>query len=339
MNDPTQLDGMLQASLKLYDFRSPQIKEPVDFEKSFHSSSGDETANAFVISLTQSREKLRNALNSDITSIEKAAAFDEYLPLLWQFFDSLERQPPVRMDVVLNFSWKGAVSISKTPFSFSHVLFELIMTMHGKAICLANAASDLTKTDPGSVNSAAKYLREASGVMNFLSNGVIPRWQAIAYAELKPPECSAEHAKFLADYFAGCSHQLVVAKALQAPATPPSLMTALCLSVVKSMEFSLDILHRFAAADIPRTEHSLAVHIAIQREYFSAMVYTFQAEDMIAKTETGNAIALCAVAQVSQTSPHHLISIKNDCCFKRCLLGSCLFVVKAAGTDRERESL
>lgn len=298
MTEPGELNGMLQASLSLHVFRGPIIKEPVDFEKSFHSSSGEESANAFVISLTQAREKLRGSLNSDLRSIEKSGIFDEYLPLLWQFFDSLERQPPVRMDVPLNFSWKGAVSTSKTPCSFGHVLFELIMTMHGKAICLANAASELVKSDPGSVNAAAKYLREASGLMSFLSTGVIPRWQAVAYAELKPPECSAEHTKFLADYFAGCSHQMVVAKALQSPSTPPSLMTALCLSVVRSMEFSLDILHRFAADDIPRTDHSLAVHIATQREYFSAMVYTFQAEDMIAKTETGNAIALCAVAQV-----------------------------------------
>ena len=264
---------------------------------------GADETHAFVVSITEAREKVRVALSGKETRAgEISTAIDEYLPLLWQFFDSLERQPPVKMDVPLVFSWLGSVTTSNKPSAFGHVLFELIMTLHAKGVCLANAAREIVQADAGSVNTAAKNLREASAVMAFLSTGVIPRWQAISYAELKPPECSADHAKFLADFFAASAHQMVVAKALQGN-PPSSLMTSLCLNVVRSMEFSLDILHRFAAADIPRTDSTLAVHIAVQREYFFAMVYYFQAEDQMSKTETGNAIALCAMAQVGSPPP------------------------------------
>jgi hypothetical protein len=298
MAEPIPIDPILKQVLILYPFNTPIAKDPVDFKSCFHSSCGSETAMALVTNLTQSREKFRLSLVNYSSLSQILSSIDEYLPFLWQLLDSLDRQDPVRLDSPLRFVWKGGVSILPEYHSYNQVIFELIMTIHAKGTILSNYAREMVLSDPGSVNAAAKFLREASSIMNFLSTNLIPRWNVSIDQGLKPPECSSEFCKFLSDYFSACSHQLVVGKALQGPPPSSKLMTALSLNVVKSLEFSLDFLHRHCGYEVGRTDPRLPVHIAIQREFFYSLVYYYQADDYFSKTETGFAIALAAVAQV-----------------------------------------
>jgi hypothetical protein len=299
MTEPPTIDPILKQVIGLFPFSPPLIKDSVDFKACFHSSIGAEQASVFVTNLTQSRERFRAALCNYSALNYTLQVLDEYLPLLWQLLDSLDRQPPVRLDSPLRFTWKGGVSTLPEYFSYNQVIFELILTLHSKGTLLSNLAREMVSSDPASVNSAAKFLREASSVMNFLSSNLIPRWNVvIADPALKPPECSSEYCKFLSDYFSACSHQLVVGKALQGAPPSSKLMTALCLNVVRSLEFSIDYLSRHCVAEIGRTDSRLAVHIAIQREFFYSLVYSYQADEFYSKTETGIAIALCAVAMV-----------------------------------------
>lgn len=298
MSEAPIIEPILKQVISLYSFQLPFIKEGVNFIDCFHSScEANETMN-LVTNLTLTREKLRSSINNSLSLNEILSSFDEYLPFLWQLLDSLDRQDPVRLDIPLRFIWKGCISNLPECHSYNQVIFELIMTLHSKGVLLANLANQIVSTDPGAVNTGAKFYREASAILNFLSSNLIPRWQVVIDPALKPPECSSEFCKFLSDYFAACSHQLVVAKALQGSSQPPKLMTSLCLNVVRSLEFSMDFLYRNCTFDLSRTDSQLVVHIAIQREFFYSLVYYYQAEDYYSKTETGISIALAAVAQV-----------------------------------------
>lgn len=298
MDSSISIDPILKQTLSLYSFPSPHIKESVDFTSSFHSSSSSESAQLLVSLLTQYREQFRFTLINYSKIGDILTAIDVYLPVLWQLLDSLDRQDPVRVDVPLRFVWKGSISILPEYHCYNQVIFELIMTIHSKGILLANFAREMIISDSSSVNTAAKFLREASSIMNFLSTNLIPRWQVVIDQLLKPPECSAEYCKFLSDYFAASSHQLVVAKALQGTSQLPSkLMTSLCLNVVRSMEYSIDFYTNHCPYDHARTDSQIGIHIAIQREFFYALVYYYQADDYFTKTETGISIALAAVAQ------------------------------------------
>jgi hypothetical protein len=303
MTEPPTIDPILKQVICLYPFAPPLIKDPVDFKACFHSSVGTEQSYHFITLLTESRDKFRLALCNYSPLNQTLQLLDEYLPLLWQLLDSLDRQPPVRLDSGLRFTWKGSISILPEYFSYNQVIFELILALHSKGTLLSNLAREMVNSDPGSVNSAAKFLREASSVMNFLSINLIPRWNVVLESSLKPPECSSEYAKFLSDYFLACSHQLVVGKALQGPPPSSKLMTALCLNVVRSLEFSIDFLTRHCVSEIGRTDSRLAIHIAIQREFFYSLVYSYQADEFYSKTETGIAIALAAVAMVGLSLP------------------------------------
>lgn len=292
------IDPILKQVINLYLFHVPIIKESVDYKSCFHSSCGAEPAMIFVTNLTESREKFRLSLVNYSSLSQVLISIDEYLPYLWQLLDSLDRQDAVRLDVPLRFTWKGGISSLPEAHSYNQVVFELIMTMHAKGTLLSNLAREMVLSDPGSVNTAAKLLREASSIMLFLSTNLIPRWNVTIDPGLKPPECNSEYCKFLSDYFAACSHQLVVGKALQGPPPSSKLMTALCLNVVRSLEFSLDYLYRHCTYELGRTDSRLIIHIAVQREFFNSLVYYYQADDYYSKTETGVSIALAAVAQV-----------------------------------------
>lgn len=301
MAEPIPIDPILKQVILLYPFNTPIIKDPVDFKACFHSSCGSETAMALVTNLTHFREQFRLSL-VNFTSLSQILSFiDDYLPYLWQLLDSLDRQDPVRLDIPLRFVWKGGISTLPEYHCYNQVIFELIMTIHAKGTLLSNYAREMVLSDPGAVNAAAKFLREASNLMLFLSTNLIPRWSVSIDQGLKPPECSPEYCKFLSDYFAACSHQLVVGKALQGPPPSSKLMTALSLNVVKSLEFSIEFLQRHCQYELGRTDNRLGIHIAIQREFFTSLVYYFQADDYFTKTETGISIALAAVAQVTHS--------------------------------------
>lgn len=89
---------------------------------------------------------------------------------------------------------------------------------------------------------------------------------------------------------------MCVAKALQNGATPTTLLTSLCLSVVRGMETCLNNLHT-SGVTLKDTDGGSRNHVGIMREFFSVLVYKYQADTLMKKNETGIVIALCAVIQ------------------------------------------
>mmetsp|Transcript_25306 Transcript_25306/g.42700 ORF Transcript_25306/g.42700 Transcript_25306/m.42700 type:complete len:504 (-) Transcript_25306:849-2360(-) len=290
----------VQFSRKLFVFRTPEILESFDFAACFHCSSGEESVGEFVKELTRSREKMKISLRAtNINSSSLLADIDAYIPLIWQLLDSLDRQDPVKVETPLRFIWKGAIirGYSKMDNTvFSDVIFDLIMSLHTKAIVMANLAAELTESDPNSVNTAAKHLRHSSSIMNYLASSLIPRWHTKSNYRLTPSETNSMYCAFLSEFFTACSNQMCVAKALQNSATPSSLLTSLCLSVVRGMEACLNNLSTSGIV-LKDADSGCREHAGVMREVFSALVYKYQADTFMKKNETGITIALCAVVQ------------------------------------------
>lgn len=260
----------VQFARKLFVFPTPEIKESVDFEKCFFSSAGEESVSEYVKHLTRSRESMKNALNSSHgNSNSILAEIDSYIPLLWQLLNSLDNQDPVKIECPLRFVWKGAILIGIAKLDktvFSDIIFDLIMSLHTKAIVLANLAAELTESDPGAVSTSAKFLREASAIMKYLASTLIPRWHTKNNYRLTPSETNSTYCEYLSDFFLACSNQMCVAKAMQNTATPPSLLTSLCLSVVRSMEHCLDGLTS-SGINLQDTDAGSRNHAGVMRYY------------------------------------------------------------------------
>lgn len=289
-----------QFSRLLYVFRKPTIKESFDFEQCFYCSSGEESVNEFVKDITRTRKQMQDALVSPhMNSMSTLETIDAYLPLLWQLFDSLERQEPVKVETPLRFVWCGSVIVNfprLDSIPYGDIIFELIMTLHSKGVVTANAAAEIAESDPSAVNTAAKCLREASAIMKFLASSLIPRWHTKSNYRYVPPETNSLYCEYLSDFFTACSNQMCAAKALQNNTTPPTLLTSLCLSVVRSMESCLSNLAS-SGFSLKDTDGGSRDHVGVMREFFSALVYRYQAESFMKKNETGIVIALCAVVQ------------------------------------------
>ena len=324
---------------KLFYFPTPEISESFNFEKCFHCSAGEESVGQYVKDLTINRDKLKASLHTsnDHNSASLLADIDAYMPLIWQLLDSLDRQEPVKIETPLRFVWKGAIirGFSKIDSTvFTDVIFEVIMTLHTKAIVTANLAAELSESDPSAVNTAAKYLRQSSSIMKYLASSLIPRWHTKINYRLTPSETNVTYCAYLSEFFSACSNQMCVAKAMQNGSTPPTLLTSLCLSVVRGMETCLNNLqtsgvilkdtdsgsrdHVGVMRYVYLIAHALLVLVLVLvlllvckrrfivnmfysfflcREFFSVLVYRYQADTYMKSHDTGIVIALCAVVQ------------------------------------------
>ena len=202
----------VQFTRCLFVFPLPSIKESFDFERCFHCSIGEERVNEFIKKLSNAREKMAVSLNSNnLNAASVMNDIDDYTPLLWQLLDSLDRQEPVTIETPLRFVWKGSV-ISGYPkidgIIYEDVIFDLIMTLHAKGLVTANLAAEIAESDPGAVNTAAKFLREASSIMTYLATTLIPRWQTKLKYRHIPLEANSQYCEFLSEFFSACSNQM-----------------------------------------------------------------------------------------------------------------------------------
>lgn len=280
-------------------FRKPMIKESFDFIQCFYCSAGEESVMDFVKNLSHAREQMKDALASaHLNSTSCLEAIDAYIPLLWRLLASLDGQDPVKVESPLRFVWRGSV-IHGNPkldsLTYADVIFELIMSLHSKGVVTANLAAEIAESDASSVNKAAACLREASAIMKYLASNLIPRWKTRSNYRYCPPETDSLYCDYLAEYLMASSNQMCAAKALQGSA-PVGLLASLCLTVTRSMESCLKALS-VSGLSIKDLDPGSRNHAGIMREFFSALVYRYQAETYMAKNETGIVIALCAVIQ------------------------------------------
>lgn len=122
-------------------FATPACKGTADFRGSFKTYlAQSESTNALIENLTRTRTDVVNLLNSAAPLEQRLRAVDEYLPFLYQFYDSLlahhanSAGVPLRADKDLVFEWRCylAPNGGLPHFRSNDIVFELIMTLHLK---------------------------------------------------------------------------------------------------------------------------------------------------------------------------------------------------------------
>lgn len=281
---------MIACCAQVFNFRQPYARGTVDFAGTFNSSAGNEDTMAFLKNLTTLRVRMCEALNVNSAATVKLAAVNAYIPQLWRLVISLQSQD-VPLDRALHFSWRGGITIVEAFTETSDIAFELIMTLHTKAMLLNKYGIELLAENTSSASAASAAFREAADIMRELGSNLIYRWSN-ASRVARPPETEIAVCTFLETFFKACSDQLCVAHSLSQQNTLPSLKAKLCVHVTQSLSQAYDILNIQAPQEKVRCNHMILPHIAIMREYYHLLSCLFQAEDLASKEQPGNAIGL-----------------------------------------------
>eukprot|EP01105_Mastigella_eilhardi_P014819 TRINITY_DN337_c0_g1_i1.p1 TRINITY_DN337_c0_g1~~TRINITY_DN337_c0_g1_i1.p1 ORF type:complete len:249 (+),score=55.82 TRINITY_DN337_c0_g1_i1:50-748(+) len=145
-------------------------------------------------------------------------ACEKYLPLMYGFVEAIERNPSVRLNAPINFSWSSPMRDSKKSqlyTCYSHNL-EVIMVLMSYGYSMINLAQSQCRecTTEQSFNETApkivKLLKEAAGVFTYVATQEIPRWTDA------PPDRPAETHPNIAEAFAlialAAAQELMVVK-------------------------------------------------------------------------------------------------------------------------------
>jgi len=216
--------------------------------------------------------------------------------------ESLNNQPGVPLDRRLFFEWRGALSTESTPSKFEEIIYDVVMCLHAKAFLHYKIANELiSSNDITAINQACSNFRDAAGVMKFLHASLLPRWSSKIKKQNLPPECSEEVCLMFFHYFTALDQIMAVVKAMsKVGGTPPNLMVKLCQAVVNELLTAINIYVRGIGAFASKIDgNGLIQNFALLKEVYQAYAFKYQAEAMIASSDTGTAIAFCRKALVS----------------------------------------
>ena len=96
------------------------------------------------------------------------------------------------LDVPLSFIWKGGLIVpDETWTQYTEIIYDVIMTLHTKALLHNKIAINIINAEILSSNSliqAGKNFRIASGIMYYISTSLLPRWISSRGRINLPPE-------------------------------------------------------------------------------------------------------------------------------------------------------
>lgn len=278
-------ESLNRTLVKLHALRVPQIANKVDFTAAFHHSMTD-PAQELLTRLNVKREALVDAMKgtSPVALAEKLAMTDAYLADMWNLFNSLNGQAPVKLDRALRFDWVCYLYASKQEMmaSSAGIGFELMMALHLKACLHYQLAKSTVDADYRALPEASRHLCVAAGVMNSLEQSVAGAGDMAR----RPSEMRSEFCAFLRKYYVGCAQQMFAARAVQSGNT---LAPKLCLAAADMFVEAMSIVP-------PTGIEPMFNHMGFLRAVFRGLGLKLRAEALAAQTETGEAVGCARLA-------------------------------------------
>ena len=143
------------------------------------------------------------------------------------------------LDVPLSFIWKGGLIVpDETWTQYTEIIYDVIMTLHTKALLHNKIAINIINAEILSSNSliqAGKNLRIASGLMYYISTSLLPRWISSRGRINLPPECSESICLSLSHWFTAAAQIMAVNKVLLENKTPSNLIVKLCMAIINEL--------------------------------------------------------------------------------------------------------
>jgi len=226
-------------------------------------------------------------------------AVERYLPYLYGLVVSIENNPNLRLNAPLNFAWSSAFSSKSKPHYFTCYTykFEAIMVVLTYAIAHINKTYEImgTLNDDNfeeSTKKAATLLREAAGILEYLSTRELPRWTDLP--KERPLELSSQICSALADYCCATAQTITLRKAVKTGTTSKAVMAKLAADVWKKIEGLFKNLK--VSPEYKELGEDLKTFFNTVQGLAKASTYKFMGQSLYEQEQYGQAVAYLNVA-------------------------------------------
>ncbi|ORY06294.1 hypothetical protein K493DRAFT_310626 [Basidiobolus meristosporus CBS 931.73] len=241
------------------------------------------------------RGQLKAARKSTVVDFPKLLqAIEDYLPSVLGLVWAIEEQE-IELSSNLEFTWRCILtydvrppmmqsfkSMKKPKVTCHSIYYELSYTLLAYGFVLSNWATCIFQKevqlnqDEAKLNMAAELLCKASGVFNYVSENICPKWDSGE----KPIDCTREVTTALARITLADAQSIAIRRALQRKSSH-SLLAKLTIGVANNYEFSMGLissLPRHVVCSIFKKYigDGIIYHQAIAKRYLAMDAYENQ---------------------------------------------------------------
>lgn len=293
------LMAIATCSLVFVEFKHFYCK-PFDLLVPFKHSIGQPAASAFIHALHDTRLAMVKELQSNNEYDLKLRAVDDYLSHCKKFLD-LAASNEIRIDSLLSFDWKGAVTLAEGPSKYGEIAYDLAMTLHAKAIIHYLIGKKLSKHTITLAPAGQNFITAAC-IMEYLRDSLLPSWKASSDKSyyLRPPEVNEQVCTYLCSLFKLAAQQVSIAKAVfKEGGTGSNVMVKLCSGCLDEARACVRHYQAVTPEIRAKVDSSVLSSVGLLREIMESLCYYYQGKSFQEKNETGKAVGCFRKAKVS----------------------------------------
>ena len=292
-------------------FSNPLSKK-LSFEETFSGPFNEKTMDVLEVA-SKRREALMSSLTYGGSTPDPraiVAACKEYYPTVWCITESMVHgsDEPVKMKNKYKFSWtsvldrRGRVSHWTNPA----FVFEMAEILTLQALQTSNVAANCSAAED--YVSAAKLLREAAGILIYVADTLLPKWESTP--ALVPFEVNSSVLKALAKVMQAQAQQMAIAKVLSSgKKLPSSLLSKLFVGCISYYEDAAGLLRKLPKDDFDQLDTLLLEVCGFLPKVLHATALKLLAVDYYEKGKYGYA---ATYAQVASKHVSRIAKLKSD---------------------------
>ncbi len=242
----------------------------------------------------RNRFNMSQSLSSSSSDLEpKLQMVDTYIPYIAQLLHVVIHQPDIRLEAPLSFEWRGSITTSEAPSRHAEVVYDLIMTLHTKAILHYKLGALAARGGVERLPQAAQHFSMGASVIDYLYKSLIKRWTVhVTSVELRSIEVNLEFNGAFLHLFRAAGQQVAIRKALaKEGGTPPSILSKLFISLADELNMWTRYRETISTEACSKIDSDLLIYTALMRQFALAGVFMYSG-----KVAQDNAITECGLA-------------------------------------------
>ena len=234
MGEP--LDPVCEALLVFGSFGTPTTKR-VDFDAVIGGKLAHEARELLRVA-TQFRDSLVDGLDNSGHAVDPrnvVGGVENYLPHIYKITHSMEASASaqIRLNKPLSFSWTSVLTRAKArEYSCGVLVYEVCFVLTIQALAHYSVAKQMLAPEQRSrltsLVAAVKELRRGAGILEFVSQVLLPRW--VSPPDKRPPEVVSSVVAALSTLFLLMAQRVTVVQAIQKK-SPPTALAKLLLGL------------------------------------------------------------------------------------------------------------
>merc|ERR1711916_403556 len=261
--------------VKMYSFPAQKTKQ-CQLDRLLRTTT--EEGADFVASLKAARDSMYTVLATrGIRSEDREEALLAYLPYAHSLVVTVEENPGMRLNGVLRYGWTSILYRKPSKvLEVSNTYMDVTQMLNGLAAARSNRAAELMATTTSeedflvNVKVAAKYLREAAGMWEFLCDRYLSRW--VNWPTHRPPEVMIPVAQACSLAALAQAQQLTVKKGT-IDGVSPSLLGKLLLDVAVKYSTAHDLIR--GSSEYDDIDKTFRKFLLANASFHRAMAFKF----------------------------------------------------------------